>query len=41
MTIPKKIWFLWYQGLSEAPLVVKKCYESWKKYNPDWEVIFR
>jgi Capsular polysaccharide synthesis protein len=40
MTIPKKIWFLWYQGLSEAPLVVKKCYESWQKYNPDWEVIF-
>lgn len=40
MTIPKKIWFLWYQGLSEAPLVVKKCYESWQQYNPDWEVIF-
>jgi mannosyltransferase OCH1-like enzyme len=40
MTIPKKIWFLWYQGLAEAPLVVKKCYESWQKYNPDWEVIF-
>ena len=40
MAIPKKIWFLWYQGLSQAPLVVIKCYESWKKYNPDWEVIF-
>lgn len=40
MTIPKTIWFLWYQGLAEAPLVVKKCYESWQKYNPDWEVIF-
>lgn len=40
MTIPKKIWFLWFQGISEAPLVVKKCYESWQKYNPDWEVIF-
>ncbi|NET79228.1 capsular polysaccharide synthesis protein [Okeania sp. SIO1F9] len=40
MTIPKKIWFLWYQGFSQAPLVVRKCYESWKKYNPDWEVIF-
>jgi hypothetical protein len=40
MTIPKKIWFLWFQGLSQAPLVVLKCYEYWKKYNPDWEVIF-
>jgi hypothetical protein len=40
MTIPKKIWFLWYQGLTDAPLVVKKCYESWQKYNPEWEVIF-
>ncbi len=40
MTIPKKIWFLWYQGLSQAPLAVIRCYESWKKYNPDWEVIF-
>ncbi len=40
MNIPKKIWFLWFQGLSQAPLVVRKCYESWKKHNPDWEVIF-
>ena len=40
MAIPKKIWFLWYQGFPQAPLVVKKCYESWQKYNPDWEVIF-
>lgn len=40
MTIPKKIWFLWYQGLSAAPFVVRKCYESWQKYNPEWEVIF-
>jgi hypothetical protein len=40
VTIPKKIWFLWYQGLEEAPLVVRKCYQSWQKYNPDWEVIF-
>ncbi|NET02699.1 MAG: hypothetical protein F6K61_19555 [Sphaerospermopsis sp. SIO1G1] len=40
MAIPKKIWFLWYQGFAEAPLVITKCYESWVKYNPDWEVIF-
>ena len=40
MTVPRKIWFLWFQGFSEAPLVVKKCYESWVKLNPEWEVIF-
>jgi hypothetical protein len=34
------IWFLWYQGLADAPPVVKKCFASWKKHNPDWEVIF-
>lgn len=37
--LPKKIWFLWLQGLDNAPLVVKKCYESWIKHNPDWELI--
>ncbi|MDJ0728882.1 MAG: capsular polysaccharide synthesis protein [Crocosphaera sp.] len=40
MTISKKIWFLWFQGLEQAPLVVKKCYQSWQKYNPNWELIF-
>jgi hypothetical protein len=38
--LPKKIWFLWLQGLDEAPLVVKKCHESWIRHNPDWEFIF-
>ena len=38
--LPKKIWFLWLQGLDSAPLVVKNCYESWIKHNPDWEFIF-
>ncbi len=40
MNILKKLWFLWLQGLEEAPLVVKKCYESWQKYNPNWEIVF-
>lgn len=38
-TLPKKIWFLWLQGLDTAPLVVRKCYESWVKHNPGWEII--
>jgi Capsular polysaccharide synthesis protein len=37
--LPKKIWFLWLQGLDNAPLLVRKCYESWGKHNPDWELI--
>lgn len=37
--LPKKIWFLWLQGLDNAPIVVRKCYESWAKRNPGWQVI--
>lgn len=37
--LPKTIWFLWLQGLSNAPDIVKNCYESWVKYNPDWNVV--
>ena len=39
LKIPRKIWILWYQGLSEAPLIVKKCINSWKNENPNWDVI--
>lgn len=38
--IPKVIWFLWLQGFDNAPMVVKKCYASWKRYNPDWDIVF-
>ena len=37
---PKKIWFLWLQGMAAAPVVVKKCYESWVVQNNGWEIIF-
>ena len=36
----KTIWFLWVTGLNGAPKVVHKCYESWLRHNPDWEIIF-
>jgi hypothetical protein len=39
-TLPKTIWFLWLQGIEQAPVVVQKCYASWLKHNPGWEVIF-
>lgn len=38
--IPKIIWILWMQGLEKVPLVVRKSYESWKKYNKDWDIRF-
>jgi hypothetical protein len=37
--IPKIVWFLWLQGLDNAPYVVRKCYESWVARNPSWRVI--
>jgi hypothetical protein len=38
-TIPRTIWFLWLQGLDNAPMLVKKCYASWKRHNPKWNVV--
>lgn len=35
----KTIYILWFQGFDEAPEVVKKCANSWKVYNPDWDII--
>ena len=37
--IPRTIWILWHQGLSNAPFIVKKCIDSWYKENPEWEII--
>lgn len=37
--LPEIIWFLWLQGLDNAPLVVGKCYDSWLKHNPNWQLI--
>src|ERR1700691_1037199 len=38
-SIPKTIWFLWFQGLDQAPAVVRKCHESWVARNPGWRVV--
>jgi Capsular polysaccharide synthesis protein len=38
-TATKIIWFLWFQGLQNAPYTVRKCHESWRARNPDWQVI--
>lgn len=38
----KIVWFCWFQGMENAPEVVKRCYESQKKYlckNGEWKII--
>jgi len=35
----KTIWICWFQGWDNAPEISKRCVESWKYYNPDWEVV--
>ena len=38
-SLPKTIWILWFQGIDKAPYVVQRCFESWVKRNPGWQVI--
>lgn len=40
LSLNKKIWMYWDKGIEAAPDVVKVAMESWKKLNPDFEVIF-
>lgn len=35
---PKIIWFCWFQGIENAPVLVKKCFESIKKNLPDYKI---
>ena len=39
MESSNKVWLFWYQGLDEAPILIKKCIESIKKVFEDKEVI--
>ncbi len=34
----KIIWQYWHQGEENAPLLIKKCFESVRKFHPDYEV---
>jgi hypothetical protein len=36
--VPKVVWFVWLQGLGEAPEIVRLCLESWRRCNPGWEL---
>jgi hypothetical protein len=34
----KYIYILWFQGFENSHNIIKKCVESWKYYNPDWNI---
>lgn len=34
-----KVWICWFQGIENAPAIVKKCYESVKQNMPDKEIV--
>lgn len=36
--VPKKIWTYW-DNSDKLPKAVKLCMESWKKYNPEYEIV--
>lgn len=35
----KTVWLFWWQGEESMPFLVKKCYESTKRYLKDWEIV--
>ena len=37
--IPKTVWIYWAQGETNAPDIVKRCIESWRRRNPGWEIV--
>jgi mannosyltransferase OCH1-like enzyme len=42
--VPRKIWTYWDNsdnsgGVNKLPKAVKLCMESWKKFNPDYEIV--
>lgn len=36
--IPRIIWILWFDGWEKAPELHQRCLESWRLFNPSWEV---
>lgn len=39
ISIPKTIWFCWFQGLAQAPELVKVCFESIKRNCKDYNIV--
>lgn len=30
---------MWLQGIENAPPLVRACFDSWQRWNPDWEIV--
>ena len=39
-SLNKTIYVYWSQGMDRAPFLVQTCYESWKRFNNDWNIVF-
>ena len=35
----KTLWMCWFQGWDKAPEIAEHCLASWKKHNPDWNIV--
>ncbi len=34
--VPPLVWLYWAQGEAQAPFLVRRCIESWRRENPNW-----
>lgn len=37
--LTRRIWMYWNSGLDQAPELVRACHESWRRLNPNWDVV--
>lgn len=37
--LPKKLWIYWHQGWDTAPDLARAGLESWRSFNPGWEIL--
>lgn len=37
--IKRTLYFFWHECTENAPTIVQKCLESWKHYNPTWDIV--
>jgi len=35
----RTMYFFWHEDVEKAPIIVQKCLESWKYYNPTWNIV--
>lgn len=36
--LPRIIWTFWLQGWDDAPQIVRRCHQSWRQLNPEWDI---